>query len=1112
MKKTLSIFLSALMVLSIFSCLSVTTFATEPELVSFSFELAEEKSAYKYTDGYWSVEYDADEEAFKKTYYYQLFSIWDTGNKITLGYSDGTSVEYICDEDAWFYDELGNQLNEDTLGYWDNQNKTPWEPGTNYVYVEYEGLECEVPVVIYESPLDSVEFIPAKEIELLCDIDGYEEVIFDGPNEGETYFYYPWLGLFEDGNKLVLNYKDGTTEVYESDSYDFYDEYENLLETDYLSVCNTQHTNPWAEPGEYSFEMYYMGCGFRMPVTVIETPVQSIEYIPAQPHTMIENTGGYYVWCESDSCYENGEEYYYYEYYNAFPLDGDKLVITYKDGKILEYVSDGYEFYDDEGNDPEYEVSFNTNQIDAHWRLGENTVEVEYAGLTTEITVEILENPVESIEYVPVSPYTIIENTNGNYDWCDCGECIENGSEYFNYDFYEVFPISGDKLIVTHKDGTTYEYISDGYDFYDDLGTESEYEVLYYTNQYEKHWALGENTAEIEYMGVRTDLAVEIIENPIASISVSPQKVSYYEFTNGSWSYYNDEDGNEVEYFHYDNPLIEDGSSITVTYVDGSSEVYYYDVYEDDYLNADGKALAGRVNIDCEDQPWVVGEYTYTVEYCNRECTSTVKIVENPIESIEFTAAKPLTFQAEVDGRWGWSYDYELDEEVQFFHYDIDKYSPCEENNTLVVNYKNGRSDSFVYNEARGTFVNKKGSPITSLYDVNYLDVQYYQPWNKDSVENFIIVEFMGRYTYVPVIIEDGIPGAPVIEGVYNDAGKIIFAWEQLPGATEYRVYRRGAGEKYWTYLDTTADLYYEDTNVKADAYYRYTVRSVNSHGFGGFDANGIVIRYIAPVKNIKAVNTVGGIQVTWTAYPGAVCQVYRRAAGQSEWEYLGEAPGSGYYVEDTDVNNTTYYRYAVLARKGNYISGVDMAKTALVKCVETPSLTGISNAASGIYIKWNAVAGATGYRVYRRGAGQTTWTYLGTTKNLWYVDNAVKNSNGNYYRYTVRAVSYNTFSGFDTNGLYIKRLANPALTSAKSSSAGITVKWNAITGSTGYNVYRKTATSGWVRVGTTSGVKNTTFLDKTAQKGVTYTYTVRACSGYTLSSYNSGISCKDLY
>ena len=60
--------------------------------------------------------------------------------------------------------------------------------------------------------------------------------------------------------------------------------------------------------------------------------------------------------------------------------------------------------------------------------------------------------------------------------------------------------------------------------------------------------------------------------------------------------------------------------------------------------------------------------------------------------------------------------------------------------------------------------------------------------------------------------------------------------------------------------------------------------------------------------------------------------------------------------------------------------------------------------------------------------------------------------------------------------------------------------------------MYRKTANSGWVRVGVVNGVYSSSFVDKTAQKGVTYTYTVRAVCGKVTSYYNAGISCKDKY
>ncbi len=262
----------------------------------------------------------------------------------------------------------------------------------------------------------------------------------------------------------------------------------------------------------------------------------------------------------------------------------------------------------------------------------------------------------------------------------------------------------------------------------------------------------------------------------------------------------------------------------------------------------------------------------------------------------------------------------------------------------------------------------------------------------------------------------------------------------------------------------------------------------------------------------VSTTNEIGGVQVTWNKVSGATKYiVYRRQGGYNTWVNVGTTTGNT--LLDKNVKSGIYYVYSVRAynNAGQYSDFVS-ANTQTRKFMATPKLTTIYNHQNGLAIKWNAVAGITkGYRVYRRGAGSTYWTYLGTTKNLYFIDSQVKNKSGEYFRYTVIADG-DYHSKFDTTGLYLRRLANPTLTSAVSSSAGITVKWGAVKGTTGYYVYRKTANSTWVRVAAVGGTNNTTFLDKTAKKGTTYTYTVRAVYGNTLSSYYSGISCKDKY
>jgi fibronectin type 3 domain-containing protein len=236
--------------------------------------------------------------------------------------------------------------------------------------------------------------------------------------------------------------------------------------------------------------------------------------------------------------------------------------------------------------------------------------------------------------------------------------------------------------------------------------------------------------------------------------------------------------------------------------------------------------------------------------------------------------------------------------------------------------------------------------------------------------------------------------------------------------------------------------------------------------------------------------------------------------SGDTKWTKIATVKGgTNITYKDTKVSSGIYYVYSVRAynNAGQYSDFVS-ANTQTRKYMAVPKLKGISNATNGLYITWNPVAGVTnGYRVYRRGAGSTYWTYLGTTKNTYYTDTQVKNNSGEYFRYTVIADG-GYHSKFDTTGLYLKRLANPALLSATSTSAGITVKWDAVMGTTGYYVYRKTANSSWTRIAVVGGTSTTTFLDKTAKKGTTYTYTVKAVYGTTTSGYYSGISCYDKY
>ncbi|MGN0526560.1 MAG: hypothetical protein ACI4IF_03920, partial [Acutalibacteraceae bacterium] len=73
--------------------------------------------------------------------------------------------------------------------------------------------------------------------------------------------------------------------------------------------------------------------------------------------------------------------------------------------------------------------------------------------------------------------------------------------------------------------------------------------------------------------------------------------------------------------------------------------------------------------------------------------------------------------------------------------------------------------------------------------------------------------------------------------------------------------------------------------------------------------------------------------------------------------------------------------------------------------------------------------------------------------------------------------------------------------------SGKVTVTFGKVTGAKSYAVYRKTSGGKWTKIGTTT---STSYTDKTAKKGTTYYYTVRAVNGSYMSSFNiSGLKVK---
>ncbi|MGN0526653.1 MAG: leucine-rich repeat protein [Acutalibacteraceae bacterium] len=179
------------------------------------------------------------------------------------------------------------------------------------------------------------------------------------------------------------------------------------------------------------------------------------------------------------------------------------------------------------------------------------------------------------------------------------------------------------------------------------------------------------------------------------------------------------------------------------------------------------------------------------------------------------------------------------------------------------------------------------------------------------------------------------------------------------------------------------------------------------------------------------------------------------------------------------------------------------------------PKLTKIENASNGIKVTWGKVTGAQSYNIYRKTYSNGKWSGWSAIKTgvtgTSYTDTTAKS--GTTYTYTVRAKNAAGLSSYNTTGLKIKFLSTPKLTSISNGSDKVTVKWDKVTGASGYYVYRQTYSngkwSGWKKVATT---KDNYYNDTKVSSGNYYKYTVRAYNGSYISYYNTtGLKTKYL-
>ena len=247
-----------------------------------------------------------------------------------------------------------------------------------------------------------------------------------------------------------------------------------------------------------------------------------------------------------------------------------------------------------------------------------------------------------------------------------------------------------------------------------------------------------------------------------------------------------------------------------------------------------------------------------------------------------------------------------------------------------------------------------------------------------------------------------------------------------------------------------------------------------------------------APVVKLGNSAASGKPMLTWNAVEGATSyRIYRSTSKGSGYSLLGTTTATSYTNTGAKAGTTYYYRVkacndAGLSPYSNVVSG--KVKSVTPKPSAPVVKIGHSASSGKPMLTWNAVSGATSYKVYRATSQNGTYSLLGTVTATSYTNTGAKA--GTTYYYKVKAVNSAGESAY--SNVVSGRATVTTLTMGHSSTSGKPqLTWKAVSGAASYKVYRATTKNGAYSVINTT--KALTYTNVGAALGTTYYYKVEA-------------------
>lgn len=325
--------------------------------------------------------------------------------------------------------------------------------------------------------------------------------------------------------------------------------------------------------------------------------------------------------------------------------------------------------------------------------------------------------------------------------------------------------------------------------------------------------------------------------------------------------------------------------------------------------------------------------------------------------------------------------------------------------------------------------------------------------------------------------------------------------WTPVREAGGYRIFRAVAGVWSAEPIATVSHSRFINFRLTNGTAYAYKVVAFNRGG-NGPPSSVVEATPLAPPTELTA--SAGDRQITlaWRASPGAMSYAVFRRTRQEHFARVG-GPIVGTTLVDAGLTNGTLYIYRVRALTGNGGSDLSERASATPKAPASPAPAAAPenvSAAAGngeVQLSWNAVAGATDYRVFRTTNGTFGTTPIATVVTPGYLNTGLVN--GTTYSYRVAAHNAGGDGPFSAVVSATPGAAPIAPTnlSASAGDAMVTLSWTAVANATTYNVYRSTTTNGQANPPLATGVNTPAFVDSPVMNGVTYFYKVTAVNAF---------------